>query len=55
MFEAAYTSILKHKEVGLDVEQAKAEKPLADLDEKWVDEMFTSDHWIEVIYPAVSK
>ena len=55
MLESAYTNLLKHKEAGLDAEQAKAEKPLADLDAEWADGIFTSDRWIEVVYPAVSK
>ena len=30
-----------------------AAKPLADLEAIWGDGMFTSDRWIEIIYPGV--
>jgi len=55
MLETAYSGLLKLKEQGLDAEKAKAKKPLAELDKEWSDGMFTSDRWIEIIYPAVSK
>jgi hypothetical protein len=41
--------------MGLSAEQAKAKKPLETLDARWGKGLFTSDRWIEVVYPAVSK
>ena len=55
MLETAYANLLKLKDEGLSAEDAKSRKPLESLDAKWGKAMFTSDRWIEVIYPAVSK
>lgn len=55
MLEVAYSNLLKLKEEGLNAEQAKAKKPLAEFDKEWSDGMFTSERWIEIIYPAVAK
>lgn len=55
MLKTAYAELLALKEKGVSVEDAKKRKPLASLDEKWGQALFSSDRWIEVIYPAVSK
>jgi len=55
MLKTAYIELLALKEKGLSVEDAKKLKPLAVLDAEWGNGMFTSDRWVEVVYPAVSK
>ena len=55
MLETAYANLLKLKDEGLSAEDAKSKNPLESLDAKWGKAMFTSDRWIEIIYPAVSK
>ena len=41
----------KLKAEGLNKADAMAKKPLASIDKEWADGMFTSDKWIEIIYP----
>ena len=53
MLETAYERLRKLKAEGKTAQEAAASKPLADLDEIWGDGMFTSDHWIELIYSGV--
>ena len=53
MLKIAYTNLLKLKNQGLSAEEAKAKKPLAELDKDWSGGIFKSDKWIEVVYPAV--
>ncbi|MEE9327253.1 MAG: MBL fold metallo-hydrolase [Cocleimonas sp.] len=55
MLQTAYDNLIKLKEMGLSAEQAKAKKPLEMLDAQWGNGLFSSDKWIEVVYPAVSK
>jgi glyoxylase-like metal-dependent hydrolase (beta-lactamase superfamily II) len=54
MLETAYASLLKLKKEGLSAADAIAKKPLASLDAEWSDGMFSSDKWLEIVYPAVS-
>jgi len=51
MLETADANLSKLKAEGLNKEQAKAKKPLASIDKEWANGMFTSDKWIEIIYP----
>ncbi len=55
MLKTAHANLVKLKDMGLSAEQAKAKKPLETLDARWGKGLFTSDRWIEVVYPAVSK
>lgn len=41
------------KQQGLGAEQAVAAKPLADLENRWGQGLFSGDRWIEVLWPAV--
>ncbi|MEH6458259.1 MAG: MBL fold metallo-hydrolase [Cocleimonas sp.] len=51
MLEFAERSLSSLKSEGLTKEQAQAKKPLKSLDKEWANGMFTSDKWIEIIYP----
>jgi len=51
MLETADASLSKLKAEGLTKAQAQAKKPLASIDKEWANGMFTSDKWIEIIYP----
>jgi len=53
MLSIAQERLGKLKAAGKTAVQAASEKPLADLDAEWADGMFTTDRWIEVIYPAI--
>ncbi len=53
MLANAYARLLKLKNSGKTVEEAVTEKPLRDLEAKWGGGIFTTDKWIEVVYPAV--
>lgn len=55
MLKTAYSALLALKEAGVSPEDAIKLKPLADLDAKWSHGMFTSDRWIGLVYPAVTK
>lgn len=52
MLSTAYARLKKLKDAGKSVQEAVAEKPLADLEDTWGDGIFTGDRWIEVIYPG---
>ena len=54
MLKTAYANLLSLKNEGISAQDAKQKKPLKALDEKWGKGMFTSERWIEVVYPAVS-
>lgn len=54
MLGTAYERLLKLKNTGKSVEDAVAEKPLADLEAKWGGGFMNGDKWISVIYPAVN-
>ncbi len=51
MLETADLNLSKLKAEGLSKTDAIAKKPLASIDKEWADGMFTSDKWIEIIYP----
>lgn len=51
MLETADANLSKLKADGLTKDQAKAKKPLASIDKEWADGMFSSDKWIDIIYP----
>lgn len=51
MLETADASLSPLKAKGLTKAQAIAKKPLQAIDEEWANGMFSSDKWIEVIYP----
>ncbi len=51
MLEAAYMSLSQLKAKGLSKSQVISKKPLQTIDKEWSDGMFSSDKWIEVIYP----
>ncbi len=53
MLWTAYERLNKLKAEGKTAKEAAAEKPLADLEAAWGKGMFTSDKWIELIYPGV--
>lgn len=53
MLTTAYERLLGFKTQGKTLQQAVAARPLADLDKEWGDGMFSSDRWIEIIYPGV--
>ncbi len=54
MLKTAYSNLLKLKKQGLTADQAKAKKPLAELDKAWSGGIFKTDNWIDVVYPAVN-
>lgn len=54
MLKTAYSNLLKLKKQGLTADQAKAKKPLAELDKAWSGGIFKTDKWIDVVYPAVN-
>ena len=51
MLETAEASLSPLKSQGLTKEQVTAKKPLQAIDKEWADGMFSSDKWIDVIYP----
>jgi cyclase len=51
MLETADASLSPLKAKGLTKAQAIAKKPLQTIDKEWTNGMFSSDKWIEVIYP----
>jgi len=53
MLQKAYFNLLALKKQGLNSAQAQAKRPLAEFDKDWANGIFTSDKWIDVIYPAV--
>jgi len=53
MLKIAYTNLSKLKNQGLSAAEAKAKKPLAELDKDWSGGIFKTDKWIDVVYPAV--
>ena len=53
MLSSAYNTLLKLKKTGMSATEAAARMPLEKLDKEWADGMFTSERWINVIYPAV--
>ncbi len=53
MLATAQERLVKIKAAGKTAAQAVAGKPLADLDAKWGNAMFTSDRWIEIIYDGI--
>lgn len=53
MLLTAYDRLRKLKAEGKTSQEAAAAKPLADLEEKWGNGMFTGDRWIELIYSGV--
>lgn len=55
MLETAYANLLKLKSEGVSAKDAKARKPLESLDKEWSGGIFSSDKWIDIVYPAVAK
>ena len=53
MLSSAYQRLLKIKNGGGSVDDAVAQAPLADLEEKWGGGLFPGDKWIKIIYPGV--
>lgn len=53
MLKTAYTNLLTLKNKGASAAEAKVSKPLKALDKTWSGGIFTSDKWIDVVYPAV--
>jgi len=53
MLNTAYERLSGLKTKGMSAEQAVAEKPLADLEERWGKGMFTGDKWIGLIYDGL--
>ncbi len=53
MLAIAYKRLLKLKNQGISAEDAIARTPLEDLKADWGGGIFTTDKWIEVVYPAV--
>ena len=53
MLNIVYERLLKLKNEGTSVDDAVANKPLADLEAKWGGGIFTGDKWISIIYPGV--
>ena len=54
MLQTAYTRLVTLKNQGVSAEDAIAKKPLADLEAKWGNGIFTGDKWIGIVYPAVN-
>jgi glyoxylase-like metal-dependent hydrolase (beta-lactamase superfamily II) len=55
MLKTAYKNLLALKNTGTSLADAKTSQPLKTLDEKWGKGMFTSDKWIDIIYPSITK
>lgn len=53
MLETALAALSKLKDEGLSLEDAKARQPLESLDGQWSGGIFTSDRWIELMYPEL--
>ena len=53
MLSTAYERLLKLKNEGVSVEDAIIHEPLADLEAKWGNGIFTGEKWIKIIYPGV--
>jgi len=53
MLNTAYERLRRLKAEGKTAQEAAAAKPLADLEERWGDGIFTGDRWIEIIYGGV--
>jgi cyclase len=53
MLATAYEKLSTLKAKGTTIEEAVAEKPLADLEERWGGGMFTGDKWIGLIYEGL--
>ncbi len=53
MLDTAYERLSGLRNKGMSVEQAVAQKPLADLEERWGKGMFTGDKWIGLIYEGL--
>jgi cyclase len=53
MLATAYERLSQLKEKGLSMEEAVAEKPLADLEELWGKGMFPGEKWISLIYDGL--
>ena len=53
MLATAYERLSQLKEKGLSMEEAVAEKPLADLEELWGKGMFPGEKWISLIYKGL--
>jgi len=53
MLATAYARLLKLKNDGVSVEDAVARKPLADLEARWGNGIFSGEKWISITYPAV--
>jgi len=53
MLAQAYERLLELKNQGKTAEQAVQLQPLQDLDASWGGGIFTTEKWIEVVYPAV--
>jgi cyclase len=53
MLATAYERLSQLKEKGLSMEEAVAEKPLADLEELWGKGMFPGEKWISLIYEGL--
>ena len=54
MRQTAYTRLLSLRNQGLSVEDAVAQKALADLEERWSKGIFTGDKWISIVYSVVN-
>ncbi len=53
MLATAQQRLTALKQQGLGADQAVAAKPLADLEQRWGQGLFSGDRWIEVLWPAL--
>lgn len=53
MLSTAYQRLLKLRNEGVSAEDAIIQKPLADLEVKWGNGIFTGEKWIKIVYPGV--
>ncbi len=53
MLDTAQQRLSALKQQGLEPDQAVAAKPLADLEARWGQGLFSGDRWIEVLWPAL--
>lgn len=50
MLSTAYDELSRLKAKGMNVEDAVAQKPLADLEERWGGGLFPGDTWVGIVY-----
>ncbi len=53
MLATAYERLSQLKAKGMSIEEAVAEKPLADLEERWGKGMFSGEKWISLVYEGL--